>query len=338
MKRSTLGAFLLGGALTLTVVAGIAIAGVLDLSSNKKSTPTSTPSTASRGSAVAARSTSNGSLASLYRRVSSGVVYVEAATGQGTASGSGVLVDGDGHIVTNEHVVEGAQAVRVRLGDHGSPVDAQLVGADPSTDVALLKIDSGAVGSAKPLALGDSSQLQIGQSAIAIGSPFGLEGTLTTGIVSALHRQIQSPSGQTIDGAIQTDAAINPGNSGGPLLDSAGRVIGINSQIATGGGGGSVGIGFAVPINTAKKIADQLKSSGKVQHAFLGVTGVSISKSMSENLNLPADEGVLVQQTSGPAKKAGIKGGETQVQIGGASVLLGGDVITKLDDKTVKSM
>ncbi|MFL5837690.1 MAG: S1C family serine protease [Solirubrobacteraceae bacterium] len=253
MKRSTLGAFLLGGALTLTVVAGIAIAGVLDLSSNKKSTPTSTPSTASRGSAVAARSTSNGSLASLYRRVSSGVVYVEAATGQGTASGSGVLLDGDGHIVTNEHVVEGAQAVRVRLGDHGSPVDAQLVGADPSTDVALLKIDSGAVGSAKPLALGDSSQLQIGQSAIAIGSPFGLEGTLTTGIVSALHRQIQSPSGQTIDGAIQTDAAINPGNSGGPLLDTRGRVVGLNAQIASESGTSS-GVGFAIPVDTVKKV------------------------------------------------------------------------------------
>jgi putative serine protease PepD len=253
MKRSTLGAFLLGGALTLTVVAGIAIAGVLDLSSNKKSTTTSTPSATSRGSAVAARSTTSGSLASLYRRVSSGVVYVEAATGQGTASGSGVLLDGDGHVVTNEHVVEGAQAVRVRLGDHGSPVDAQVVGADPSTDVAVLKIDAGAVGSAKPLALGDSSQLQIGQSAVAIGSPFGLEGTLTTGIVSALHRQIQSPSGQTIDGAIQTDAAINPGNSGGPLLDKAGRVVGLNAQIASESGTSS-GVGFAIPIDTVKKV------------------------------------------------------------------------------------
>ena len=253
MKRSTLGAFLLGGALTLTAVAGIAIAGVLDLSSNKRSTPTSTPSTASRASAVAARSTSNGSLASLYRRISSGVVYVEAATGQGTASGSGVLLDGDGHVVTNEHVVEGAQAVRVRLGDHGSPVDAQVVGADPSTDVAVLKIDAGAVGSAKPLALGDSSQLQIGQSAVAIGSPFGLEGTLTTGIVSALHRQIQSPSGETIDGAIQTDAAINPGNSGGPLLDTRGRVVGLNAQIASESGTSS-GVGFAIPIDTVKKV------------------------------------------------------------------------------------
>jgi putative serine protease PepD len=253
MKRSTLGAFLLGGALTLTAVAGIAIAGAIDLSSNKKSNPTSTPSAASRGAAVAARSTSNGSLASLYRRVSSGVVYVEAATGQGTASGSGVLLDGDGNIVTNEHVVEGAQAVRVRLGDHGSPVDAQLVGADPSTDVALLKIDSSAVGSAKPLALGDSAELQIGQTAIAIGSPFGLEGTLTTGIVSALHRQIQSPSGQTIDGAIQTDAAINPGNSGGPLLDARGRVVGLNAQIASESGTSS-GVGFAIPIDTVKKV------------------------------------------------------------------------------------
>jgi putative serine protease PepD len=249
MKRSTL-SFLLGGFLVVAVVAGLALAGALPTSGTKTTT---TPTVAAQTSGVAARTMPSGSLASLYKRVSSGVVYVEASTGQGTASGSGVLLDRDGHIVTNEHVVEGAQAVRVRLGDHGSPVDAQLVGVDPSTDVALLKIDSGARGSAKPLALGDSAQLQIGETAVAIGSPFGLEGTLTTGIVSALHRQIQSPSGQTIDGAIQTDAAINPGNSGGPLLDTRGRVVGLNAQIASESGTSS-GVGFAIPVDTVKKV------------------------------------------------------------------------------------
>ena len=173
---------------------------------------------------------------------------------------------------------------------------------------------------------------------VAIGNPFGLDRTVTTGIVSALQRQLEAPNGFSIRNVIQTDAAINPGNSGGPLLDSLGRVIGINSQIATGGGGGSVGIGFAVPVNTVKKVAAQLKDKGKVDHAFLGITGVSITKSMSENLNLPTDAGVLVQQTSGPAKKAGVKGGDTQVSIGGADILLGGDVLTKIDGKQVKSM
>jgi S1-C subfamily serine protease len=161
---------------------------------------------------------------------------------------------------------------------------------------------------------------------------------VTTGIVSALQRKLEAPNGFTIDDVIQTDAAINPGNSGGPLLDSLGRVIGINSQIATGGGGGSVGIGFAVPINTAKKISDQLEKSGRVEHAFLGITGVSITKSMAENLNLPTDQGVLIQRATGPAAKGGVKGGDTQVSIGGADLLLGGDVLTGINGKKVESM
>jgi S1-C subfamily serine protease len=137
---------------------------------------------------------------------------------------------------------------------------------------------------------------------------------------------------------IQTDAAINPGNSGGPLLDSLGRVLGINSQIATGGGGGSIGIGFAVPINTAKEISDQLKEKGRVEHAFLGITGITITKSMAENLNLPTDKGVLIQRATGPARKAGVKGGDTPVSLGGADILLGGDVLAAIDGKNVKSM
>ena len=233
------------------------VAGLVDLPHTTTSAR-SAPSTATPASA-SLPSRSSESLAKLYRSVSDGVAYVQARTAQGVASGSGFLLDADGHIVTNEHVVEGADAVRVRLGGNGSPVDAQIVGANPNSDVAVLKIDAGSVGNAKPLALGSSTDLQIGQSAIAIGSPFGLQGTLTTGIVSALHRQIQSPSGAVIDGAIQTDAAINPGNSGGPLLDSHGRVIGINAQIATESGTNS-GVGFAIPIDTVKKVVAQIES------------------------------------------------------------------------------
>ena len=216
------------------------------------------------------------------------------------------MIDEQGHILTNAHVVEGAGKVEVSFGDDKT-VDAKVVGRDESTDVALLKVDPDGV-DLKPLTLGNCSKVQVGDAVVAIGNPFGLDRTVTTGIVSALQRQLEAPNGFSISNVIQTDAAINPGNSGGPLLDSRGRVIGINSQIATGGGGGgSVGIGFAVPINTVKKISDQLKEKGKVEHAFLGVTGVSITKSMSESLNLPTDKGVLVQRSTGPAKKAGIK-------------------------------
>jgi S1-C subfamily serine protease len=156
--------------------------------------------------------------------------------------------------------------------------------------------------------------------------------------VSALARQIQAPNGFTIQNVIQTDAAINPGNSGGPLIDGQGRVIGINSQIATAGGGGSVGIGFAVPINKAKEIAKELKEKGKVERAYLGITGVSITPSLANRLNLPVEKGALVQQVTGPAKKAGVKGGDTQVTIDGQELVLGGDVIVRIDDKKIGSM
>jgi S1-C subfamily serine protease len=173
---------------------------------------------------------------------------------------------------------------------------------------------------------------------VAIGNPFGLDRTVTTGIVSALQRQLEAPNGFAIDNVIQTDAAINPGNSGGPLLDSLGRVIGINSQIATGGGSGSIGIGFAVPINTAKRVGDQLREKGRVEHAFLGISGVPISKAMAENLNLPTDRGVLIQEASGPARKGGVKGGDTPVSLGGADIVLGGDVLVGIDGRRVGAM
>ena len=253
----TFGAVLLGAVLTLAVVAVIVVAGVVHLPSAKTSADSSSPPVVP--ASTASSSMRSDSLAKLYRSVSDGVVYVQSTTDQGVASGSGFLVDTAGHIVTNEHVIDGAASVQVRIGDHGSPVGAQIVGADPTTDVAVLKVDPSAVGNAHPLSLGNSDDLQIGQSAVAIGSPFGLQGTLTSGIVSALDRQIQSPSGAAINGAIQTDAAINPGNSGGPLLNRSGQVIGINAQIATESGTNS-GVGFAIPINAVKKIISEIEN------------------------------------------------------------------------------
>ena len=254
----TFGAVLLGALVTLAVGAGVVLAGVVHLPSSGKTSTTAAPAT------VVPTSSSNAtmgtdSLEKLYRSVSDGVVYVQSTTADGVASGSGFLLDSQGHIVTNEHVIDGAENVQVRVGEQGSPVDAQIVGADPNSDVAVLKIDQSAVGNAHPLSLGNSDDLQIGESAVAIGSPFGLQGTLTSGIVSALHRQIQSPSGAAIDGAIQTDAAINPGNSGGPLLNRSGQVIGINAQIATESGTSS-GVGFALPINTVKKVVSGIEN------------------------------------------------------------------------------
>ena len=285
----------------------------------------------------------------IYRRDAPGVAFIRAEVIQrsdspfdlfpqsqrGTATGSGFVIDDSGDILTNAHVVEGATKVTADLGD--KTYDAKIVGRDTSSDVALLKIDADK-SALHPLRLGDSSELRVGDSVVAIGNPFGLDRTVTTGIVSALQRKIEAPNGFTISNVIQTDAAINPGNSGGPLIDARGRVVGINSQIETAGGSGNIGIGFAVPINTAKKIADQLKSKGSVQHAFLGISGVSITSSMSESLNLPTDTGVLIQAVSGPAKKAGVKGGDTQVTLGQNDLVLGGDVLTGINGKKVKSM
>jgi S1-C subfamily serine protease len=285
----------------------------------------------------------------IYKRDGPGVVFISAEVTRqqqspfglpqeerGQATGSGFVIDEDGHVMTNAHVVEGASKIEVKFSEQNT-VDARLLGSDSSTDVALLKVNASKK-LLRPLALGDSSKVEVGDAVVAIGNPFGLDRTVTTGIVSALQRKLEAPDGFTIDNVIQTDAAINPGNSGGPLLDSLGRAIGINSQIATGGGGGSIGIGFAVPINTAKKVSDQLKQKGRVEHAFLGISGVPITKSMAENLNLPTDEGVLVQQVSGPARRAGVKGGDTPVSLGGADIMLGGDVVVQIDGKKVTSM
>ena len=224
-------------------------------------------------------SDSNLSVQSIYRLAYKGVVEITASQGQG----SGFVYDGNGHIVTNAHVVEGASSVSVKFWN-GKSYTAQVVGIDASTDLAVLKVNA-PVSEVFPLSLGDSSKLTVGDSVVAIGSPFGLEGTVTSGIVSALHREMTSPNHFAIDNSIQTDAAINHGNSGGPLLSSQGKVVGVTSQIES-NSGGNEGVGFAIPSNTVSSIAAQLISNGKAEHAFLGVvlrdsssqTGAAISQ------------------------------------------------------------
>jgi S1-C subfamily serine protease len=258
----------------------------------------------------------------------------------GSATGSGFVIDHDGHVITNNHVVEGATDVTVKLGDSEKSYDAEVVGTDPATDIALLKVDA-PKGEFHPLQLGRSSDLEVGDPVVAIGNPFGLDRTVTSGIVSALQRNIQAPNGFSISQVIQTDAAINPGNSGGPLINAAGEVIGINAQIATGGGGnGNVGIGFAIPIDTLRANLEQLKETGEVEHAFIGITGGTVTPELAEAVNLPVEEGVIVQTVveDGPADKAGLEAGGTSVTIEGEEVRLGGDIITEVDGRKVATM
>jgi S1-C subfamily serine protease len=290
----------------------------------------------------------------IYRRDGQGVAFIEAkrgggspspspfgepeGEGGGTATGSGFLIDTEGHIVTNSHVVDGANDVEVKLGASDESHPAEIVGTDPATDVALLKVDVPA-DQLHPLGLGDSSKVRVGDPVVAIGNPFGLDRTVTSGIVSALQRQIQAPNGFSISHVIQTDAAINPGNSGGPLIDAGGNVIGINAQIQT-RTGGNVGIGFAIPIDTARDVVGQLKANGKVEHAYLGISGASIDATIAKELDLPVRDGVLVQEVvpGGPAEDAGLKGGKTTATIEGAEFRLGGDIIVKIDGKPVSAM
>ena len=249
-------------------------------------------------------------------------------------AGSGFVIDERGYILTNFHVVQEAQSIEVVLGDQ-SRYPAKFIGADQRNDVALVKIDpKGKKIAALPL--GDSTSLQVGQKVLAIGNPFGFQSTLTTGVVSALGRTVQTSQSTFIDEAIQTDAAINRGNSGGPLINSHGEVIGINSAIYT-PSGTTAGIGFAIPINTAKRIAHDLITDGRVHQAFLGVETIPINESFAEALGLPAQEGLLVQTTSrgGPAAEAGIRGGDRVAQAGMRRFYVGGDVLTAIDGQKI---
>ncbi len=286
----------------------------------------------------------------IYKRSGPGVVQVTttipsstSATGQfqqsATALGSGFVLDKQGHIATNFHVIDGATAIEVRFSNDDT-LKATLVGSDPSTDIALLKVDA-SPDALTPLTLADSSNVEVGDPVVAIGNPFGLERTVTTGIVSALQRAVKAPNGYSIDHVIQTDAAINHGNSGGPLLDTSGAVIGINSQIETGGSGdGNVGIGFAVPSNTVKTVIAQLRSAGKVDHAYLGISAVDVTSDIAKSFSLPVSKGLVIQTVAAGsgAANAGLQAGDDQAVIAGESFRMGGDVIVAADGKPVSSI
>src|SRR4029453_8797627 len=269
----------------------------------------------------------------IYRQTYQGVVEITVSSPQQTpmgnqgapAQGFGFVIGSDGHIVTNEHVVDSADSVSVRFWN-GNTYKASVVGSDQSTDLAVIKVDA-PQSVPPPLTLGDSSKVRVGDAVVAIGSPFGLEETLTGGIVSAVHRQMQAPNDFTINDSIQTDAAINHGNSGGPLLDSSAQVIGVNAQIA-GQTGANVGIGFAIPSDTVKSIADTLISSGKVEHAYLGVTVQEIPSTVADQLGAVAGVEITDVRSNTPAKDAGLVGSTRKKKIHGQQYLKGGAIIT----------
>jgi S1-C subfamily serine protease len=355
--RTPFGSALLGG-LVVAVLGWIAIATGAIQSDGGSTTTVAAPLTAP----IEAKSEDGVSnvVNQIYKADGDGVAFIESQLepqeteslnplepfgepqpeGGGTATGSGFVIDHEGHVLTNNHVIEGASKVTVKLGDSEKTYDAEVVGTDPGTDVALLKVDAPA-NEFHPLTLGHSSEAEVGDPVVAIGNPFGLDRTVTSGIVSAVQRDIQAPNGFSISHVIQTDAAINPGNSGGPLINAEGAVIGINAQIATGGGGnGNVGIGFAIPIDTVRANLEQLKKTGEVEHAFIGISGGTITPELAKAVNLPVEEGVLVQTVipNGPADKAGIEAGSTSATINGEEVRLGGDIITEVNGEKVKSI
>ncbi|HSL96585.1 MAG TPA: trypsin-like peptidase domain-containing protein [Thermoleophilia bacterium] len=294
----------------------------------------------------------------IYDTYAQGVVEV-VATFSGTSSmdpyapsggspralGTGFVVSEDGYILTNAHVVSEsgatAESVTVSFKDEesaGTKVTATIVGADDSSDVALLKIDPDEAGALTVIPLGDSDELKVGEPVVAIGNPLGFDFTLTTGVVSALDRELQSPNGSIISNGIQTDAAINSGNSGGPLIDATGHVIGINEQIAS-ESGGNQGLGFAVPINTAIRVMEQLKDGGQVEYAWLGIQGQTLTEDIAAALGIEG-EGVLVAEVvdGSPAAEAGLQGGTSETSVQGQPYVVGGDIVTAIDGERVSSM
>ncbi len=282
------------------------------------------PATATTPTATAPVVAGGGSDSDLVRSVYAAASPSVVSVRTGSGSGTGFLVDGDGTIVTNAHVVGDSQQVQVRFNDDGPLHDARVLGVDASTDLAAIQVDASAAEGVRPLALADSGDVQVGDAAVAIGYPLGLDRTATAGIVSGLERQIQAPNGFSIDKVIQTDAPINPGNSGGPLLNASGEVIGVNSQIATAGGsGGSVGIGFAVPANTVRDVLPELKRGATPEHAFLGLATRAASGGGAE-----------VQQATagGPAERAGLEPGDVVTRVDGDEVQDPNDIAAAIDD------
>jgi S1-C subfamily serine protease len=341
-------------AVSAVIGAGAAVGIVEGLDLGSAKTTTTLVQQAPFGATSNANDGDNGLTAGdIYKRDAPGVVFIRSQIvqrtqspfdfglpqeQQGEATGSGFVVDQAGTILTNAHVVNGATKVTVQFQNKESVV-AKVLGKDESTDLALLKVEPAGL-KLTPLTLGSSKGVQVGDPAIAIGNPFGLERTLTTGVISAVQRTIQAPNNFQIDDVLQTDAPINPGNSGGPLIDATGKVIGINSQIATGGSSsqGSVGIGFAVPIDTAKQIIPDLKQSGRVDRGYLGIVSATVDKTLKD-LNLPVDHGALVQSVApgGPADKAGIRAGDLPATLDNHPIQLGGDIITKIAGKEIRT-
>jgi 2-alkenal reductase len=289
-------------------------------------------------------------LVNLYERVNPAVVSIaieqQFQTRQGSVErqagvGSGFVIDTEGHIVTNNHVVESADGLIVRFSD-GTTERARIVGTDPDSDLALIKVDRPA-DQLVAVPLGDSDTLKPGMKVIAIGNPFGLDGTMTTGIVSALGRMMPGGGTYTNPDIIQTDAAINPGNSGGPLLNSKGEVVGVNTAIRTNnelgtGQPSNSGVGFVVPVNTVKLVVNAIKAEGRVRYPYLGLGGGVGVVSVADELNLPVSEGVLVQRVieGGPTDRAGLRGGTREAIVAGQPMLTGGDIITAFNGQPVK--
>ncbi len=351
VPRSPFVAALLGGLVVAAALIGYDQVRDPDTRTVVEQAPLRSGAPATTSSTADGRSTAGLTPRQIYERDAPGVVLIRAQVVQRTDSpfdlfgpqqqdestGTGFVIDDDGTILTNAHVVEGAVSVSVQFEDDRL-VDGRVIGKDLSTDLALVRVEPDKV-KLSPLRLGVSKDVKVGDPTVAIGNPFGLERTLTTGVVSALQRQIKGLDDFTIDNVIQTDAPINPGNSGGPLIDAAGRVIGVNSQIQTAQGGtGSVGIGFAVPIDTAKEVIPQLKSKGRVDRAWIGLTTVTVTPSIAK-LGLDVERGALIQtvEPGSPAERARMRGGDVQAQVGQDPVLLGGDVIVDIGGTPVRS-
>ena len=337
-------AALLGGGVAVGIAAIAGVGGGSTTTTVIQQSPlTASSKPASDGEALTARD--------IYRQSAPGVVFITANVTQqsstpfgfpqsenGVATGSGFVIDKQGTILTNAHVVDGATKVTVRFGD-SKLLDAKILGRDRMIDLAVLKVDPKEI-DLHPLRLGSAKDVQVGDPVVAIGNPFGLDRTLTTGVVSAKQRQIRGLADFQIDNVIQTDAAINPGNSGGPLIDAAGEVIGINSQIETGTGSstsGNVGIGFAIPIDTAIRLLPELRK-GSVTTGYLGISALSVDETLA-GLNLAVKHGALVQSVTGggPAAKAGIRAGSIPAQVNNQRVTIGGDIIVRIDDRAIRS-
>ncbi len=283
-------------------------------------------------------------LIAVYQKVLPSVVNIDVEGVEASifGSGSGFIYDAQGHIVTNNHVVEVAREIWVTFYD-GTVARARVVGRDVYSDLAVIRVEAPPE-LLRPAELGDSDTLRVGQKVVAIGNPFGLRGTMTLGVISALGRALETPTRFQIPDVIQTDAAINPGNSGGPLVDLQGRVIGVNSAIRTDPTVGSVnvGIGFAIPVNTVKRVVPQLIREGRARYPYLGITStgaISLAELRARGYDVPTTRGVLIQEVppDGPAARAGLRGGTREVQVRGVRIRLGGDIITAIEGHPVAS-